>query len=607
MAIGRVSGSMLVSNLDRQGTDLQFTTLNKPLTYLDFSQFRVGINTNNLSQTLTVNGNLSTSNVLIDGLTVSAKNGSTLQFVGNVELGNVGNLKIFGGSSKFVLYTDGAGNLNWGNVTSDFGSIESANVALYNKFTLSSVNQLYYLSFTDRNSTGNSSSFIGSGLTFNPNTNNLSTTTFSGTFSGTASITSGSVTGITGSASTFTATNLSSGNIVGLLSGTATTSNVTLYNNHNLTSNNQSYLVVFTDRNSTGNSASYINPGLVFNPSSNSLSTTTFIGTFSGTAAITSGSITNSAGNFNSLQATDFSSGNVLISGGSVTGITGSASTFTATNLSSGNIVGLLSGTATTSNVSLYTNQTNSSANSNFYLAFTDRSTTGNSASYVNSSLKFNPATGNVSAPTISGNVITSNVTASNTLVFNTDVNPVVFNSNAAVKLPYGTTSNRPIGSAGYVRYNGDINSVEYYNGTSWVPVVNTVTDQVITGDGVNTVYTLDQTSTDVGVLVSINGTLQQPGVAYTVSGNQITFSEVPLVSDIIDVRFLGATVTLNSTLTDDLTVSGNLTLSGLLSQPLTTKANNSPGSTGQISWDGNYIYVCVATNTWKRVSLNSF
>lgn len=27
-------------------------------------------------------------------------------------------------------------------------------------------------------------------------------------------------------------------------------------------------------------------------------------------------------------------------------------------------------------------------------------------------------------------------------------------------------------------------------------------------------------------------------------------------------------------------------------------------GSTGQIIWDANYIYVCVATDTWKRVAI---
>ena len=118
MAIGRVSGSMLVSDLDRQGTDLQFTTSNKPLVYMDFSQFRLGVNTNAISETVTISGNLSTSNVLINGLNISAKNSETLQFLGEVNLGDVGNVGINGGATGYVLTTDGSGNLSWTNPAS---------------------------------------------------------------------------------------------------------------------------------------------------------------------------------------------------------------------------------------------------------------------------------------------------------------------------------------------------------------------------------------------------------------------------------------------------------------------------------------------------------
>ena len=71
-----------------------------------------------------------------------------------------------------------------------------------------------------------------------------------------------------------------------------------------------------------------------------------------------------------------------------------------------------------------------------------------------------------------------------------------------------------------------------------------------------------------------------------------------------IDIRFLGAAVTINNTLSDNLTVAGNVTLSGILSAPQTTKASNATGTVGQICWDANYIHVCTATNTWKRSPL---
>jgi hypothetical protein len=37
------------------------------------------------------------------------------------------------------------------------------------------------------------------------------------------------------------------------------------------------------------------------------------------------------------------------------------------------------------------------------------------------------------------------------------------------------------------------------------------------------------------------------------------------------------------------------------------TKTSGSNGAAGDIAWDANYIYVCTASNTWKRVALSTF
>ena len=201
------------------------------------------------------------------------------------------------------------------------------------------------------------------------------------------------------------------------------------------------------------------------------------------------------------------------------------------------------------------------------------------------------------------GNLRFANSTVTHSNVF-------VFNSNTAVQIPVGGTSQRPTGTNGMIRYNTDTPALEYFNGTVWVPVTNTVTDQQITGDGVSTTFILDQESSTVGIIVSINGTLQRPTSAYTVTGNQLTFNETPEASDVIDVRFLGAAVTVSDVIYDDLTVTGNLTvtnnvtLSGILQAPQATKTSTSAGTAGQVCWDTNYIYVCTAVNTWKRVAL---
>lgn len=186
----------------------------------------------------------------------------------------------------------------------------------------------------------------------------------------------------------------------------------------------------------------------------------------------------------------------------------------------------------------------------------------------------------------------------------------VTVNSTSALRVPVGDTSQRPVGVDGYVRFNSDTPALEYFDGNAWIPVTNTVTDQQITPNGIDDTFTLDQDVSTVGVIVSINGTLQQPYTAYNVTGNQLTFTETPEGTDLIDVRFLGASVTINNTLSDDLQVSGNVTvtenisLGGILNSPPTTKAATDPGTIGDICWDADYIYVCTATNTWKRSPL---
>lgn len=46
----------------------------------------------------------------------------------------------------------------------------------------------------------------------------------------------------------------------------------------------------------------------------------------------------------------------------------------------------------------------------------------------------------------------------------------------------------------------------------------------------------------------------------------------------------------------------------GLMIGPSRTIATStSTGITGQIAWDAEYIYICIATNTWKRVEISTW
>ena len=169
--------------------------------------------------------------------------------------------------------------------------------------------------------------------------------------------------------------------------------------------------------------------------------------------------------------------------------------------------------------------------------------------SFANLSIQTLSVTGNITANLI-GNV-TGNIFADSISPYT--LTSTMFTGTAGIVLPTGTTGNRPAGSAaGQLRFNTDLSTIEFYTGSGWMPVTNSITDQQITPDGVSLSFTLNQASTSAGALVSINGTVQTPGVAYSVSGTTITFAETPQVSDIIDVRFIASAVTaLDTTVVD--------------------------------------------------------
>ena len=137
------------------------------------------------------------------------------------------------------------------------------------------------------------------------------------------------------------------------------------------------------------------------------------------------------------------------------------------------------------------------------------------------------------------------------------DANAIVkIAGSMAVDIPSGSDAQRPPNpDLGYIRFNTERGTLEWWNGTTWIQGQSFIEDQTITPDGVNSTFTLDSAPPSAtSILVSINGTVQRANVAYTVAGDQITFSELPLDSDIIDIRYLAATGLATSF------VGGNLT-----------------------------------------------
>jgi trimeric autotransporter adhesin len=128
----------------------------------------------------------------------------------------------------------------------------------------------------------------------------------------------------------------------------------------------------------------------------------------------------------------------------------------------------------------------------------------------------------------------------------------VAFNATNSILMPVGNTQQRPgTGVTGMLRFNSTTNSVEVYDNSAWtavgVPVFTVIDDQQFNGDGSTVAFTINSNQTTNSCIVSINGVVQIPTIAYSVSGTTLTFTEAPESGDIIDVRQLTTTTTVVS------------------------------------------------------------
>jgi hypothetical protein len=151
---------------------------------------------------------------------------------------------------------------------------------------------------------------------------------------------------------------------------------------------------------------------------------------------------------------------------------------------------------------------------------------------------KINASTTTIGNIEINGNVISN---TNGDIFFRTSNSNVVnFDITSALVLPVGDDTTQPTSPVqGMIRFSTETDSIEYYNGTSWVTLSNAITNQQLYGDGTTTTFPLDFPATEISLIVNINGTIQIPGTAYNVVGQDIVFVEAPHIGDVVDIRFL--------------------------------------------------------------------
>ena len=183
----------------------------------------------------------------------------------------------------------------------------------------------------------------------------------------------------------------------------------------------------------------------------------------------------------------------------------------------------------------------------------------------------FSSSDGTFSAPgNIQAGITFLADTVDNTLLLGNVTNLVsesvlTLNSTNSMVVPVGTTGQRPVTPyTGMMRFNTTTNQMEVYNNSEWAGVGGTsytvITDEQFDGDGSTVTFTLSTAQTTSSCIVSINGVVQIPTLAYAVSGTTLTFTEAPAVGDVIDVRQLTTTTTVTyiSNTSGNATVTAN-------------------------------------------------
>ena len=262
------------------------------------------------------------------------------------------------------------------------------------------------------------------------------------------------------------------------------------------------------------------------------------------------------------------SNANLVFSGTQLT-VTGTAN---ATTINGGNIQltgNAIASTDTNGNVNINANGTgtvrvNSDGDNTNFIVY------ANTATYASGLIYAKASSGQIG-------ILTESPTAGATLHINATNSMIV---------PTGTTLQRPTGATGMLRFNSSLSLLEFYDGTSWNSTAGNFT--VIsytnyTGDGSTVNFTLASSSTTAATIIAINGIVQQPSTAYSVSGTALTFTEAPLATDSIDVRLLTTTTSVN-TLADG-------TTSIALSNSAATSTVTITGNTNTVFGNGKVTF----------------
>ena len=162
----------------------------------------------------------------------------------------------------------------------------------------------------------------------------------------------------------------------------------------------------------------------------------------------------------------------------------------------------------------------------------------------------------------------------------------------------------------------GNVSSTSGYfwaNGSAYTtapPSFSVITSDQFTGDGSTNEFYLSANTTTASTVISVNGIVQLPTGAYTISGNVLTMSEPPKTTDVIDARTLATASSINY-LTDGTSAFNISNSNGIIYATIQNNnvyvANSSVTTiTGSVVPSANVTYdLGTATKRWKDLYLS--
>ena len=512
MAIGRVAGPMLLSTLDRQGIDLNFITDPgtgaQTLVYLDFSNFRMGVNTSATTERLTVEGNISVNSYIktssLNQPLYLLPNGTAQVIVSNINViqGNINAADIGTTTAAAAKFT-----------TANTSSKLTAATAQVQNLTPGRI------VFSD-----------GTGLTDDPD---LLFFTSNNTFYATQIESAGTV-------------GYANLNITGeLLYSPGTPTNIPFFGANSM------FLPGPGIRYFEGNATFRGNNVQIGSAASNRI-----LYTNASNAAVTSATLTYDGSIFSSQGITRL--GGIQVTSQTISGVgidqdivisPDGLGTISVNNHRISDIDTPVNNTDAATKQ--YVDDRVAVSNTNrIFQASSSVTVLDNGLGVADVVIavkntqiaRFTDTFSFIGDLSIYDNILNS--TAGEIILNPALTNRVRVDTTSSLLVPVGITAERPsIPAVGDMRFNTELGTIEWYTGTEWdnASAPTTVSSQIIVPDGVSSTFTLDQGATTDTVLVVMNGVIQAPTVTYTVTGTSLNMVTVPLASDVLEIRFLAA------------------------------------------------------------------